>query len=158
MSYGLLTNMTVEALLLCLEYLICLVIIVAALLGMAVFKRRTKKQMRAETVKKSCEKAKAAAEEMLDDGKNKGAYVLLAASKLAHLSLLVADAAWYAFQIVGAKKNILYEGIANSLDEVATELSNASEEGYISVKDYQACLEKTMQTLDAVMAKLDSMA
>lgn len=158
MLYGLLTDVAVETLLLCLEYVICLIIIVVALLGMALFKRRTKKQMRAETVKKSCEKAKKAAEEMLDDGKNKGAYVLLAASKLAHLSLLVADAAWYAFQIVSAKKNILYEGIANSLDGVATELANASEEGYISVKDYQACLEKTIQTLDLAMAKLDSMA
>lgn len=157
MLYGLLTETTPEMLLLALEYAICLALIVIAVIGMAIFKRKTRKQMSADRVKKSCQKAKAAAEEMLEGEYNKSSYLLLAATKLSHLSSLVADGAWYAFQIVGAKKNILYEGIANSLDGIATELSNASEEGYISVEEYQACLKKTIQTLDAAITKLDTM-
>ncbi len=157
MLYGLLTETTPEMLLLALEYAICLMLIVVAVIGMAIFKHKTRKQMSADRVKKSCQKAKVEAEEMLGEGHNKSTYLLLVATKLSHLSSLVADGAWYAFQIVGAKKNILYEGIANSLDGVATELANASEEGYISVEEYRACLEKTIQTLDSAITKLDTM-
>ena len=74
-------------------------------------------------------KAKKYAEEILDDGRHKGAHMLLGSTKLAHLSGYIADAAWYAFQIVNAKKDIVFEGIANALDVLASDISTASENG-----------------------------
>ncbi len=150
--------MAPEVIRICLEYALCFVIVVASIFCIALFKRRTKREMRAERVKESCIKAKKLAEEMVSDGKNKGTYMLLASTKLSHLSSLVADAAWYAYQIVNGKRNILYEGIATGLDVLATEISTASEDGYIPVKDYRACVEKAVNVLDATIAKIDSMS
>ncbi len=155
MVYALL--MAASTVMLCLEYVLCFALIIVSIIGIALLKRRTKKEMRAETVKGSCEKAKKYAEEMLDDGKNKGTYMLLAASKLSHLSGLISDAAWYAFQIVQGKRNILYEGIANELDVLASEIATASEDGYILWKDYQTCAQKAIKALDGAIAKLNTM-
>ncbi len=155
MLYGLLMGQ--PEIMLILEYALCLVLVLLSLFGFIVIRRRTNKQLNAWTVKKYCLKARETAVEMLDDNKHKSTYVLLAASKLAHLSSEVADAAWYAYQIVSVKKNILYEGIANSLDVLATEISNASQDGYILFEDYKACAEKTIATLDTVLTKLNEL-
>ncbi len=153
-----LLTLSAEILWLCLEYGLCLVIILLAVLSISFFKRRTKREMRAETVKKSCLKAKKYAEEILNEGEHKGTYMLLGSTKLGHLSACVADAAWYAFQIVNVKRDIVYEEIALLLDSLATELSTQSENGYIPVGEYRACVEKTIARMDVVMEKLDILA
>ncbi len=155
MLYGLL--MEQSTILLALEYAVCLLLVLLSLLGFIVVRRRTNREMNAWTVKKHCLKARETAVEMLDDNKHKSAYVLLAASKLVHLSGQVADAAWYAYQIVSVKKDILYEGVATSLDVLATEISNASQEGYIQFGEYKACVEKTIRELDAALTKLNEL-
>ena len=99
--------MSSEGIRLCLEYGLCLLIIVVALIAIGFLKRKTKKEMRAETVKASCLKAIKYAQSVLDDGEHKGTHMLLGSTKLAHLSAYIADAAWYAFQIVQAKKDII---------------------------------------------------
>lgn len=149
--------MSSEGIRLCLEYGLCLVIIVVALIAIGFLKRRTKKEMRAETVKKSCLKAKAYAEEILNDGEHKGAHMLLGSTRLAHLSAHVSDAAWYAFQIVNVKKDIVFEGIANALDVLASELATEAENGYIPVKEYEACIKKAIAELNSAVAKLDTL-
>ena len=63
-----------------LSYGICLVIILLALIVMAALKRNTQKEMRPESVKKSCLKAKKYAEGLLEQ--NKGEQLLLGATKL----------------------------------------------------------------------------
>ena len=123
--------MSSEGIRLCLEYGLCLLIIVAALIAIGFLKRKTKKEMRAETVKKSCLKAIRYAETMLGDGGHKSTHMLLGSTKLAHLSAHIADAAWYAFQIVHAKKDIVFEGIANGLDVLSSDLATESENGYV---------------------------
>ena len=146
--------MSTEGLFLCLEYGACLLIILAALLGIGFLKRKTKREMRAETVRKSCLKAKKYAEDILDD-KHKGAYTLLSSAKLSHLSGLVTDAAWYAFQIVTKKKDIIFDGIAGSLDKLASDISAQSEDGYIPAADYEACVKHAVQELNLVLEKLN---
>ncbi len=155
MVYGLL--MAQETILLLLEYAVCLLLVLLSLLGFVCVRRKTNKEMNAWTVKKHCLKARETAVEMLDDNKHKGTYVLLAASKLVHLSSEVSEAAWYAYQIVSVKKDILYEGIADGLDVLATEISNASQDGYIQFGKYKACVEKTIRELDVALAKLNEL-
>ena len=140
---------------LCVEYGVCLLVIASSILALSFFKRKTKREMRAETVKNSCLKAKKYAESILNDGEHKGAYILLGSTKLGHLSSCAADAAWYAFQIVKGKRDIVYEDIANSLDALATELSSQSENGYVPVGEYRACVEKAIARLDVTIQKLD---
>ena len=147
-----------DVLWLCFEYGLCLIVVLIAVIGIGFLKRRTKREMRAETVKKSCMKAKKYAEEILNEGEHKGTYMLLGSTKLGHLSACVADAAWYAFQIVNVKRDIVYEEIASLLDSMATELSTQSENGYIPVGEYRTCVEKTIARLDVVMEKLDVLA
>ena len=140
------------------EYALCLAIILFSILGLAFVNRRTKLEMRSETVKKSCLKAKEYAQEMLLEKKQKGPMVLLMSTKLSHLSSEVSDAAWYAYQIVSGKKDIIYEGIAGELDTLATEIANASAEGYLPQNEYVLKLQKTIETLDGVLEKLEGMA
>ena len=148
--------MSSEGIRLCLEYGLCLLIIVAALIAIGFLKRKTKKEMRAETVKKSCLKAIRYAEAMLGDGEHKSTHMLLGSTKLAHLSAHIADAAWYAFQIVHAKKDIVFEGIANGLDVLSSDIATESENGYVPANEYEAYVKKAIAELQAVVAKLDT--
>lgn len=138
-----------------LEYAVCFLIVIGALLALGFLRRRTKKEMRAEAVRKSCLKAKAYAEEILGDVKNKGAYMLLGSTKLGHLSGLIADACWYAYQIVNARRDIVFEGIATSLDTLASAISVESDDGYIPINEYQAYVKKAIGELEVVIEKLD---
>ena len=148
--------MSSEGIRLCLEYGLCLIIIIVALIVIGFLKRKTKKEMRAETVKKSCLKAIHYAEAMLGDGERKGTHMLLGSTKLAHLSSYIADAAWYAFQIVHAKKDIVFEGIANGLDILSSDLAIEAENGYIPANEYEAWVKKAIAELQSTVAKLDT--
>ena len=81
--------------------------------------------------------------------------MLLGATKLAVLSKHVANAAWYGFQIVSSKKDIVIEGIANALDGVATMLHNEAEDGYVPADEYESVVKKAISVLDENIAKLD---
>lgn len=148
---------TTEGLKLCLEYGLCLILLLGTLVAFGFLNRKTKKEMRAETVKKSCLKAVKYAEEILGDVKHKGTYMLLGSTKLAHLSAFIADSSWYAFQIVYAKKDIVFEGIANALDVLASEISTASENGYLPAGEYEAYVKKAIAELTATVEKLDTL-
>lgn len=138
-----------------LAYGACAAIIFAALIAMAFMKRQTKRQMRPVTVKKACVKAKKYAEESLSQNKN--ATKLLGATKLLRLSVLVSDGAWLAYQIVENKRDILFDGIAGSLDGLATSLARDSEQGYLPDEEYEASVKAAIESLNATIAKLDKM-
>ena len=157
MLNALLNVITPEIAQLCLYYGGCLLIIVIGLIVIGCLKRKTKKELRAVTVKNSCLKAKAYAEEILHSGEHTGAHMLLGSTKLASLSNKISDAAWYAFQIVQAKKDLFFEGIANDLDGLATELANESSDGYIPANVYEGYINKAIVVLDAVVKKLDDL-
>lgn len=137
-----------------LAYGICLVIILLALIVMAALKRNTQKEMRPESVKKSCLKAKKYAEGLLEQ--NKGEQLLLGATKFMRLDGYISDAAWLAYQIVEVKKDIVFEGIANTLDGLATSVSKESENGYIPKAEYEADVKEVIAVLDGIIAKLDN--
>ena len=143
-----------EELKLILYYGIILAVIAVTVLLMGVFRRKTKSELRPEKMKKACVKAKKYAEEILTSGEN-GARVLLGATKLAMLSKHIANAAWYGFQIVSSKKDIVIEGIANALDGVATMLQNEAEDGYVPADEYESVVKKAISVLDENIAKLD---
>lgn len=152
-----LNAITPEVAKLCLYYGGCLAAVVVALVVIGCIKRKTKKEMRAETVKNSCIKAKEYAEEVLNSGENKGTHILLGSTKLAYLSNKIADAAWYAFQIAQVKKDILFEGIANGLDALSSELFIESEDGYIPAETYRDYIQKAIDGLNAAIVKLDAL-
>ena len=143
-----------EELKLILYYGIILAVIAVTVLLMGVFRRKTKSELRPEKMKKACVKAKKYAEEILAPGED-GARVLLGATKLAVLSKHVANAAWYGFQIVSSKKDIVIEGIANALDGVATMLHNEAEDGYVPADEYESVVKKAISVLDENITKLD---
>ena len=149
------THPSPEAIRLWLYYGICFALIFVAFTAIGIHKRRTKKELRAERVRRSCVKAKRKAAKMLAVQEKKEGHIILASPKLSRLSGEVANAAWYAFQIVDAKKDIVFEGIANEIDKLATELSTESEDGYIPVEEYKAYLEKTVKGLEEVVKKID---
>ena len=138
-----------------LYYGVIIVVIVAALIVMGLLRRKTKSELRPEKVKKACLKAKKYAEGILASGEHKGSHALLGATKLAALSKHIANAAWYGFQIVGEKKDIVIEGIANELDGLATEISNESADGYVPAEAYEKDVQKALDALNGIIAKLD---
>ena len=143
-----------EELKLILYYGTILAVIAVTMVLMGVFRRKTKSELRPEKMKKACVKAKKYAEEILASGED-GARVLLGATKLAVLSKHVANAAWYGFQIVSSKKDIVIEGIANALDGVATMLQNEAEDGYVPADEYKSAIKKAIAVLDENIAKLN---
>ncbi len=153
MVYGLLAT-SAEVMRLVLYYGICFGVILLALIVLALLKHKTKREMRAETIKKRCEKARAYAQRLLDDKKRA---VLLGATKLMKLDSLVEEAAWLAFQSFDRKKDIRFEGIANGLDGLATAISEESGNGYISTAEYEATLRNAIAALDDAVEKLNAL-
>ena len=148
-------NFSAEAVKLLLYYGVLAVIILAARIAMGALRRKTKSELRPEKIKKACIKAKNFAEEILASGEHKGSHALLGATKLAALSKYIANAAWYGFQFVSAKKDIVIEGIANELDGLATEINNEAADGYVPAGEYEKDVQKAIDGLSAVIAKLD---
>lgn len=144
-----------EGVLLALEYGLCLLLILLSLIILVVMRRQRRKELRAETVLKSCKKALAYAEEMLEDKEHKGKHILLGSTKLGHLSSLVSEGAWYAYQIGYKKQDLFFEEISKNLDEGAELVANEAENVYILVSDYIACTEKTIVCLQTVMSKIE---
>ena len=145
-----------ENLKLILYYAIIFAVIVITVILMGVFRRKTKSELRPEKIKKACLKAKKFAQDIIASGEHKSTHTLLGATKLANLGKHVANAAWYGFQIVSAKKDIVIEGIANSLDTLATELNNESSDGYVPAAAYEKCVTNAISVLDENIAKIDA--
>jgi hypothetical protein len=144
-----------ETIKLLLYYGIILAVILATLIVMGILRRKTKSELCPEKVKKACSKAVKYADGILASGEHKGTHALLGATKLATLSKHIANAAWYGFQIVGEKKDIVIESIANELDALATEISNEAADGYVPASSYEKYVQTAIDKLNAVIAKLD---
>ena len=153
MINGLLLGLSAKGAKLLLAYGTCAVIILVALIVMGFMKRNTKRQMRPESVKKACLKAKQYAEKALVQ--NSGAQKFLGATKLHKLSVLVAEAAWLSYQILENKKDILFDGIASNLDDLATVLSKESEQGYLPEEEYEKSIKDVITSLDDTIKHLD---
>ena len=136
-----------------LSYGACAAIILAALFALAWIKNHKKRQMRPVTVKKSCGKAKAYAQKILNAGK--GEQTLLGSTHLVALSAKVSETTWLAFQIAETKKDLAFEGMATSLDGLATVLAKESEVGFLEKDEYELIINNAIAVLDGVMAKLD---
>lgn len=144
-----------KGVLLALEYGLCFVLILLSLIILIVMRRQRINELRAETVVKSCKKALVYAEKMLEDKEHKGKHILLGSTKLGHLSSLVSESAWYAYQIGYKKQDLFFEEISKDLDEVSGWIINEAENVYILVSDYIACTEKTIARLQTVMNKME---
>ncbi len=138
-----------------LSYGVYALIIFVGLVLLAWLRRKAKKQLRPEWVKNRVLRAKAYAQKLLVSSA-KGLQVLLGSTHLLKLKDYVADAAWAAFEIVSEKKDIVFEGVANALDAIASELVKESEDGIISAKVYEEDLQKAVEEMDAVLMKIDA--
>ena len=138
----------------CLYYGGCALVILLVLIIMALMKGKTKSEMRLETIRKSCVKAKVVAEQILSD---KGNVKVLAGSRLLYLKKFVANAFWYAFQIADSKKDIVCEGIANTLDALSTELVKESGNGYITEEEFEALVKRSIDTLGDIVERINGL-
>ena len=148
----LMSTRTADALL---HYGVCVLVILIALIVMGIMKNKTKKELRPDTVKKSCVKAKVVAEKVLADKKN---LKVLAGTRLLKLNKYVANAFWYAFQIADTKKDLVFEGLASKLDALSSELVKEANNGYITEEEYEMNVRKAIEVLDSVIVKINSLA
>ncbi len=136
----------------CLYYGGCGLIILTTLVVMGIMKSKTKKEMRASSVKKSCVKAKTVAEKILQE---KRSAKFLAGSKLAYLNKFVEEAFWLAFQIADTKKDLFFEGVAGTLDGLSSELAREANNGYLSQEEYEKTVKDAIAILQGVIAKVE---
>lgn len=139
-----------------LEYAICIVVILGGLIAIACLRRRQRKELTAEHLKNRILKAKKYGESVLNYAKERGVKEVLVVTKLYKLSKYLNEASWVAYQIVEVKKDILFEGIATSIDGVSTALSKEIETGFVSAEDYQKDVQTTIDALTEVLARVDA--
>lgn len=151
MLYGLLISSAAAKMIL--HYGICFAIIFVAVLLLGLRKRRTRKELRFEFVKKQIVKSKTCAEKLLA-AKHKVPF--LGSTKLLKLAASVEEATWYVLQVVEVKKEMLFDGVANSLDALATKLVNTASEGYVSMQDFEESVSEAIKTLDGAIEKVSS--
>lgn len=136
-----------------LHYGVCFAIILITVLALGFRKRRTKKELRFEFVKKQIVKSKTCAEKLLAT-KNKVPF--LGSTKLLKLAASVEEATWYALQVVEVKKEMLFDGVANSLDALATRLVNTASEGYVSMQEFEESVTEAIRALDSAIEKVNA--
>lgn len=151
---GLLLTLSSESAKLLLQYGIYAAIILVGILCIMLVKRKTKNELKAECVKKRCAKAKKYAFSVLKKDR-KSSHLVLASTKLLKLNNYVANAAWSAYQIADVKKDIVFEGIADSLNTLAITLMKESEDGYIPYTELEAEVNAAIKDLDTIVAKID---
>ena len=82
---------------------------------------------------------------------------MMATTKLAKLSSMISEAEWLALRLVEDKKDIDFDGIAKTLDTLATDVNNKSTESFISTRELNECLEETHKKLKSVIGSLDAL-
>lgn len=131
-------------------------IILFGLVCIIVLRRKTKKELRPEWVKNRVQRAKKYGQDLLIAGAKKGLKTLLGTTHLLKLKDRVADASWAAYQLVTEKKDIVFDGIANTLDKAATTLVKETEDGFVAAETYEKDLQKTVEILDGVLVKINA--
>lgn len=133
-----------------------LLVIVVGFVLIALVKRKAKKELTPEWVKSRCEKAQAYANKIISAGERKGAFLLLGSTKLIKLNSLITDAVWSAYQVAEKKKDLAFEGIANTLDALATDLVQEAENGYVPVEDFERDVQAILDGLAKAIDKLNA--
>ena len=144
-----------ETVKLLIQYGVYVAIIIVGTIAIGVCKSRAKRQLKPQSVKAACVKAKKFAEKA--QGLDEAKLLLLGTSRLLKVKNKVEDAAWAAFQVVEAKKDIIFEGISGTLEGAANNLMKEVDSGFIAKTEYDNVLKGTISTLDEVIAKLDKM-
>ena len=138
-----------------LEYAVYSVLIIVGLLSIASVRRKTKKEVTPEWVKNRCERAKAYASELLTDKKKSSVHEWLGSTRLLKLNDKLTDAVWAAYQLVEVKKDIVFEGLAQTLDKLADELNQETQNGYVSAEDFQKDVQTIIDGLNATIEKIE---
>ena len=136
-----------------LHYGVCFAIILVAVLALGFRKRRTRKELRFDFVKKQIVKSKTCAEKLLA---TKQKVPFLGSTKLLKLAASVEESTWYVLQVVEVKKEMLFDGVANSLDALATKLVNTASEGYVSMQEFEESVTNAIQVLDTAIEKVNA--
>ena len=144
-----------ETIQLLLQYGFYVLVIVVALIVIGCIKRNKKASMKPEAVKSACEKAVSYVDALLEENEKRAPSAVIASTKLAKLTVMVEEAAWLGYQIVETKKDIVMEGIAGSLDKVATSLDKETEDGYVKSAHYLSALTEAKGVLAGVVEKLN---
>lgn len=131
------------------------VIILGSLIALAIVKKRAKNEATVLKLKAKCQKALAYTNKLL--GKRTKRDLLIASTKLAKLSSLVAEAEWCATCIFEEKKDLTMEGLASRLDSLSTNLSTKAEEAFFNESEYCSCLEKTKAELSSVIQQAEAL-
>ncbi len=139
-----------------LQYSGYLFVILMSLTLLALIKRKSKRELTPEWVKTRCEKAQDYANKIMSTGENKGAFLLLGSTKLMKLNSLLTDAVWSAYQVAEKKKDLVFEGIASSLDTLANELVQETENGYVPVEDFERDVRAILDGLAKAIDKLNA--
>ena len=136
------------------SYAFYALIIFVSLILIGVFKKKEKRLLSPKTVKARCEAAETFAEELIA---HKKGHLMMATTKLAKLSSMISEAEWVALRLVEDKKDIAFDGVAKTLDSLATDVNNKSTESFISSKELNECLEETREKLKGVVESLDAL-
>ena len=81
---------------------------------------------------------------------------MLGSTKLIKLNSLITDAVWSAYQVAEKKKDLAFEGIANTLDALATDLVQEAENGYVPVEDFERDVQAILDGLAKAIDKLNT--
>lgn len=148
---------TGETIQLLLQYGVYALVIIVALIVIGIVKRNVKEQMKPESVKKACQKAKSYADGLIKESETKAPSAVMAATRLNKLRTLVEEAAWLGYQIVENKKDIVMEGVAGALDKSASSLNKTAEDGYVKSELYASVLKDTIACIDGAITKLEKL-
>lgn len=135
-----------------------LLIIFLGLLFLGLLKRRSRRSLTAEAVRRNCLLLKKRLEEMLS-GESKGRRGSRAAfgqAKLIKLRSAAEEAVWSATRMVGEGKELVFDGIAESLDELASLLSGAAEDAFADRAEIEAVLRSAAEKLNGVIRQIDA--
>lgn len=137
------------------EYLFYLLVIAGGIFFLALFKKKTSRGLTYETVRKKCEKLKNLLEETLVPQGKKKRKSAGNPARMAILRSAAEEAMWSASRLVDERKDLLFDGIADSLDKIA-DLLASEENAFAGEEEAEKVVKEALDATEAVLRKIEA--
>ena len=137
------------------QYLFYFLIIILGIVFLTLFRRRVSRGLTCAAVKEKCLTLKKLLEETLDSSGRKKKKSVKNPARMAILRSAAEEAMWSASRLVDERRNLLFDGITENLDQIAN-LFAAAEGTFASEEETEKIVREALEKTEAVLAKIDA--
>ena len=135
-----------------------LILIVAGILLLALVRRRAKKNLTPEAVKQNCISLQKRLEDTLkeDEKEKSGRSGMFSQTKLMKLRSMAEESMWSAARLVEERKDLVFDGVVSSLDEIANLLADCADNAFAEREENEKIVRAALNKTEGVLAQIEA--